>query len=248
MQTGLFIDLCLFKWCSAPTIGWRFSNAMKFESSPLNVSRLFVFGSCHFITKECSSTSFNTEPQRMYPVQVLRGAACCCTIHQRLLPLLYAMQFCFEEVWGEKKLCYLLLSLCSLCIMLFSEQKTQLWNPESRISTKPACSSSLVSFSLESDLWDYTDIGSGIWGGLSAGSAGPEDQTAPEPPSGAWVRSHRDQVQPTCTQTARQCAEVSGKTEKHTIIMTAYICSMNILLNTVYKGSKDYIITTIKTS
>lgn len=73
---------------------------MKLESSVISLRCLFIFGGCHAVTIECSS-SFNTKLQRMYPVQVLRGAACCCKILPRLLPLLLVMQFCFEEVLGR---------------------------------------------------------------------------------------------------------------------------------------------------
>lgn len=173
--------------------------SVKFESSLFNVRCLFIFGSCQLITKDCcssSSSSFNTELHRMYPVQVLREAACCCTIHQRLLPPLYCYAALFWRNFREKKLCCdafcCLIANCVLCCSLGRKQnyKTQ----KSRIFTRAVCSSSLVPFWLESDLWNYTDIGSGFWGGLSAGSAGPEDQTAPEPPSGNGSRSHWDKV------------------------------------------------------
>lgn len=45
----------------------------------------------------------------MFPVQVLRGVACCCCkILPGLVPLLLVMQFCFEEVLGGGKtlFCY----------------------------------------------------------------------------------------------------------------------------------------------
>lgn len=102
-----FRALCLFKWCRAPTMWLLFQLPkacnVKLESSVFSVMCLFIFGSCQVRTKECtsSSSSFNTELLQMYSVQVLRGAACCCTIHQRLLPLLYVMQFCFEKVLGK---------------------------------------------------------------------------------------------------------------------------------------------------
>lgn len=91
---------------SVPTIWLLFQLPqacnVKFESSVFSLRCLFIFGSCQGTTIECSSSSFNTKLQRMYPVQVLRGAACCCKILPRLLPLLLVMQFCFEEVLGER--------------------------------------------------------------------------------------------------------------------------------------------------
>lgn len=63
----------------------------------------------------------------------------------------------------------------------------------------------------EPDLWDHTDSGPGLRGGLSAGSAGPEDQAAPEPPGGTGFRRGGDQIQQTCAQTAWQRSEVSGE-------------------------------------
>lgn len=72
-------------------------------------------------------------------------------------------------------------------------------------------SASLSSSHPEPDLWDHTDAGPGLRGGLSAGSAGPEDQAAPEPPGGTGFRRGGDQVQQTCAQTAWQRSEVSGE-------------------------------------
>lgn len=67
---------------------------------------------------------------------------------------------------------------------------------------------SFLPFTTEPDLWDHPDPWSGVWSGLSAGSTGPEDQTAPEP---ALFRSHWNQVQPASAQTSGQRPEVRGE-------------------------------------
>lgn len=194
--------------------------SVKLESSVFSVSCLFVFGSCQGITIECIS-SFNTKLQRIYPIQVLRGAACCCKILQRLLPLLLVMQFCFEEVLG--KINFFLISFCCL-----TEYNVVFWAGRLEVqNTYEGCLLFLfLLFCIEPDLWDYTDAWPGIWGRLSTGSAGPEDQTAPQPPSGTRFRGHWDQVQPTCTQTTRQCTEVRGELDiKYIVAQDTIYCT-----------------------
>lgn len=93
-------------------------------------------------------------------------------------------------------------------------------------------------FHIEPDLWGYTDAWPGVWGSLSTGSAGPEDQAAPASPGGARIRDRWDQIQPAGTQTKRQCTEVSGeltvkRSAKHQI-QFAHEC-INILWNVLWK-------------
>lgn len=205
---------------------FNFPRHVMWSLNPLSL----VWGACSYLeavreaTIECSSSSFNTKLQRMYPVQVLRGAACCCKILPRLLPLLLVMQFCFEEVLGERNFI-----LISFAVSLQTEASVVLWagSPE---YLKGGCLLCLfLSFCIEPDLWDYTDAWPGIWGSLSAGSAGSEDQTSPEPPSGTRFRCHWDQVQPTCAQTTRQCTEVSGELDLKRIVVqdTVYSAHMH---------------------
>lgn len=119
MISGLCVP-CLFPPCDL-LFHLPQACSVKPESSVFSVRCLFIFGSCQCVTIECIS-SFNTKLQPMYPVQVLGGAARCCKILQRLLPRLLVMQFCFEEVLGEKKL-YSHIFCCltaTLRIVLFS--------------------------------------------------------------------------------------------------------------------------------
>lgn len=103
--------------------------SIRLESSVFSLRCFYIFGSLD-LTKDCSSR-FNTELHRMYPVLVLMGAACCCTIHRRLLPLLHVMQFCFEKVIEKR----------NFTVICFS-----------RALTRCACPSSFVPFCVEPDL------------------------------------------------------------------------------------------------
>lgn len=171
--------------------------SVKLGSPVFSRRRLFTFGKllgCY------NRASFHAKLQRMYPVQVLRGAACCCCrTLPGLVPLLLLMQLCSEEVLegGKTLFCYFFCWLITNLSIVLS------W---------PAYWILLCLFyRAEPDLWDYPDARPGVRGSLSAGSAGPEDQTAPESPSRTRFRGHRDQVQPTCTQTTWQCTQVSGE-------------------------------------
>lgn len=199
LMTSASCVLCLFPPCDS--LFFDFPQACEgiFKSSFFCLR--CIYGKCQGVTIE-QRGSVSTKLLRMFLLLVLRGAACCYRI-LRLVQLILIMDG--FKWFVVKKLCPV--SLQSN-FFLFIMKRLQVPN------TKKGLVYLFLSSSIEPDLWDHTDTWPGIWGGLSAGSAGPEDQAAPEPPSGTHLRDRRDQVQSTRTQTTRQRTEIIGELEE----------------------------------